>query len=689
MNTKSTLRTAKIIQIEYLRGIAVCLVFFFHLKILKIGFVGVDVFFLLSGYVITGSLFNKKLNYKNIFLFYINRINRILPTLTLVFLITALIALFYFPLGSFEYGEILRQGLHSLVFLSNYLFFFSEVNYFGEEFSDFFLHTWSLSIEMQIYFIFPFISLFLVKIKNDNNFIFLIYLSIFIYFICIFQKDQSFIGGYYSPIIRFFEFFFGALFFLYENKFNKKNYINYITILSIFIFSTFLFFFLKLIDKSFFLISCFVFLTIIFINFKHKVYLIFKVFFLNLGKISYSFYLWHLPVIFFCLLFFNNKFYFSISAFLITFILSKLSFNYIEKKSILKNGKIYKIYFIFCTIFCISIFSYILINVLSAKLQKKNYDFFDNIQLQRIEKFSNDKNFLSKKIKEFYDISNFSNYVKIGNLCSKENYEIKECSFLLNEKFDNFFLLTGDSHAKSMISAFYNSEIISKIIIDINQGRHFSKDIIRITKNENKNIQKFLTKNKKDNKKKYQRIFKNFKTENNYQNKYLVIFNRNLHYLNKNDNYIVNDNFTDISKGQLKDLTIDEYLKYYSIELVNLTKQMSDNEKIIYILPIIDPKISLKDCLFKNMKTSLKNCYFLNNLNDVNFFEKSLKKIEQNNDKFILINLNDLICKKTQEYCNYISDDNTLIFQDSNHLSHEFSEKLSKQLDKILLNKLN
>ena len=47
MNTSSINKTPKIIELEYLRGIAVFLIFIFHLKILKIGFVGVDIFFLL------------------------------------------------------------------------------------------------------------------------------------------------------------------------------------------------------------------------------------------------------------------------------------------------------------------------------------------------------------------------------------------------------------------------------------------------------------------------------------------------------------------------------------------------------------------------------------------------------------------------------------------------------------------
>ena len=46
---------------------------------------------------------------------------------------------------------------------------------------------------------------------------------------------------------------------------------------------------------------------------------------------------------------------------------------------------------------------------------------------------------------------------------------------------------------------------------------------------------------------------------------------------------------------------------------------MNKNEKIIYIIPIIDPQFSLKECLFKNKTTSLKNCNYLNNPKDIIF----------------------------------------------------------------------
>ena len=76
-------------HIQFLRAISVLLVFFYHLKLdlFKYGFIGVDIFFIISGYVITSKIYNEYYKFKtfNFFKFYKKRIQRIYPVLLFIF----------------------------------------------------------------------------------------------------------------------------------------------------------------------------------------------------------------------------------------------------------------------------------------------------------------------------------------------------------------------------------------------------------------------------------------------------------------------------------------------------------------------------------------------------------------------------------------------------------------------------
>ena len=106
-------------DIDGLRAISVILVILFHAKILKIGFIGVDIFFVISGFLITNILIDgKKIN---ILKFYERRARRLLPILFFILIITTILSyLFLFPSELRDFG----QSLISTIFgLSNFLFF--------------------------------------------------------------------------------------------------------------------------------------------------------------------------------------------------------------------------------------------------------------------------------------------------------------------------------------------------------------------------------------------------------------------------------------------------------------------------------------------------------------------------------------------------------------------------------------
>lgn len=161
-------------EIDGLRAIAVLSVVFYHaeMKMFKGGFFGVDVFFVISGYLITKILLidieNKNFSFKN---FYERRARRILPCLFVVMLTTVPFAYnLLLPKSLKEYG----LSIVSTMFFSSNIQFWLEDSYIANVSAlKPFLHTWSLAVEEQFYLIFPFLILFLFRKKSKySNLIF-------------------------------------------------------------------------------------------------------------------------------------------------------------------------------------------------------------------------------------------------------------------------------------------------------------------------------------------------------------------------------------------------------------------------------------------------------------------------------------------------------------------------------------
>jgi peptidoglycan/LPS O-acetylase OafA/YrhL len=157
-------------DIEGLRAVAVCLVVLYHagLPFLKGGFIGVDIFFVLSGYLITGLLM-KELNSSggiNLSRFYARRVRRLLPALTLVVVVVCLIqAAISSPIAQYD---VLKVALAALLYSSNIYFAHMQLHYFAQAFaSGPLLHTWSLGVEEQIYFVWPIFLLLLTRMVNS------------------------------------------------------------------------------------------------------------------------------------------------------------------------------------------------------------------------------------------------------------------------------------------------------------------------------------------------------------------------------------------------------------------------------------------------------------------------------------------------------------------------------------------
>ena len=146
-------------DIDGLRAIAVIIVIIFHLGYLPKGYLGVDIFFVISGYLITRILYNEALeNRFSIGNFYVRRIRRIIPLVIFTVLITLIVGLIVMLPDDLEN---LSQSVIATNFMSNnILLLITTGNYW--DISNHFkplMHTWSLGVEEQFYFILPLIVL--------------------------------------------------------------------------------------------------------------------------------------------------------------------------------------------------------------------------------------------------------------------------------------------------------------------------------------------------------------------------------------------------------------------------------------------------------------------------------------------------------------------------------------------------
>ena len=151
-------------DIDGLRAIAVLSVILFHMNPnwLPGGFLGVDIFFVISGFLITKIIHSQvTTNSFNFYDFYTRRMKRILPAFFTVVLSCLVIG--YFLLIPYDYDKLGKSALSTVFFISNIYFARAAGGYFETNDTLPLLHTWSLSVEEQYYFIWPIILMILLK----------------------------------------------------------------------------------------------------------------------------------------------------------------------------------------------------------------------------------------------------------------------------------------------------------------------------------------------------------------------------------------------------------------------------------------------------------------------------------------------------------------------------------------------
>ncbi|MDP5132079.1 MAG: acyltransferase [Paraglaciecola sp.] len=201
-------------DIDGLRAIAVLLVVYAHkgLPFFTGGFIGVDVFFVLSGFLITQIIYREinegTFSFHN---FYIRRIRRLLPAL--VFVLCASLLAFSFILSPHDLQRLTQSILWVSIFVGNFFFWIYHGGYFGENAKEApLLHTWSLAIEEQFYFIWPFaliICLWLIPKRFLPIFLSVILLALV--WLSEVALNYTLGAAYYLLPTRFFELMTGAV----------------------------------------------------------------------------------------------------------------------------------------------------------------------------------------------------------------------------------------------------------------------------------------------------------------------------------------------------------------------------------------------------------------------------------------------------------------------------------------------
>jgi peptidoglycan/LPS O-acetylase OafA/YrhL len=338
------------LEIDGLRAIAVLAVFLFHLEIKGFsgGFVGVDVFFVISGYLITGVL-QKDLDRDSFSIigFYDRRVRRIFPALYLILLVTFAVAYLVFMTNEFQ--AFCKSLVSSLLFYSNF-HFWSEAGYFDvtSELKPL-LHTWSLSIEEQFYIFFPtflyLIHRYFPKYKSA-----LIAGCFWISFVgCILlTRKNDLVAFYFSPV-RAWELLLGAMlaigaFPLIKHKMVKQ--IGSVAGLLLVMYSIFRFSAKTPFPGYRALIPCVGTALLIHCTGNRQV-LTWMDRLLSLqpmtwiGKISYSLYLWHWPAIVFTKHVIQHKIRWTDQLWIvvITFVGAYLSWRYVEQPFRAREGR--------------------------------------------------------------------------------------------------------------------------------------------------------------------------------------------------------------------------------------------------------------------------------------------------------------------------------------------------------------
>jgi len=654
-------------DISGLRAVAVLLVIFYHVGFIYFpgGFIGVDVFFVLSGFLITTLVYKDvskgSFTYQQ---FYVRRVRRLIPVLLVVIVVTCIA--FWFVLLPDDYYRLANSAGASFLSVSNIYFNNITAGYWGASSQVLpLVHTWSLSVEEQFYIIWPTLLLLIQNLLPRKQHKFLLASAVIVLlFLSEYLARFSPNGAYYLLPARAFELLSGAFLAVVFVEMNNsptinKNLINknmnhmlsLIGLAGIFFMS----FVLQKGDVFPGINAAVVCVSTMLLLFSGRnsensgivnQWLGNRIF-VYIGLISYSLYLWHWPVI----VFFN---YFSIektlaiqlSIILLTFLLSVISYHGVEQvfrvKKVFSPRKTLVVFLLFP-------FIALLVFVLLAK----KYQGFP-------ERFSDSE----------------SN--KISILISKHYKDCLPayCSEDFKNKFsksnqDSDFMLIGDSHAGAM-EGFFNAlanDAGKKGTLIVNGGNPFLIDLEEMDINSGQ-FTNFSKKNEQS-----QSLIESFKGDtvvitarySKYTDK-----NHSSYYLKKGDEVSHEKSVNNFKQSMLA--TMDFVL--------GLNKKLIIIEDVPYF-----PSDKSKCDILKSLMGHTDLCTNSESLEVIADFQKIetefFAEIKPKYPQVIFINPRELLCD--EKYC-YSKIDDVTLYNDNGHLNYVGSKLLG---DAFLKNHAN
>lgn len=333
-------------QLDGLRGVAILFVMLFHAEVPCFvgGFIGVDIFFVLSGFLITTILVREYERYGSVSLknFYARRVLRLAPALLLLLVTFCLYSLFFLDEAKAKSNYI--DALISLAYLSNW------ARAFSVHPPDFLGHTWSLSIEEQFYILWPLMLLLMLALLKNRKTVFAITVALAVSS-SLFRIYLSFIG---APVERLYNgldtradaLIAGCALGLFLSlelagkngiaRFRKQLFIT--ALFSCFCLSLFVcnadWRNQNMYYIGFFAVEIFTAVLILeIVTNKEGAFALFfsRKWLVWIGSVSYGLYLWHHPV--FCIIksLGYNRLTITIAGSLITFMIAVLSFYFLER----------------------------------------------------------------------------------------------------------------------------------------------------------------------------------------------------------------------------------------------------------------------------------------------------------------------------------------------------------------------
>ncbi|UPZ16061.1 acyltransferase family protein [Flavobacterium humidisoli] len=318
-------------DIDGLRAIAVLAVIFFHFGFFSNGYLGVDVFFVISGYLITTIVYREsKENKFSVTNFYIRRVRRIIPLVLLILTLTIVIGVIVMLPDDLE--NLAQSVVATNFFANNILQLITTHDYWNivNEYKPL-MHTWSLGVEEQFYFIYPILFLIFGNSKKVKYILpLLILLSAISVLLFFFYSDTN--SKFYLIQYRFWELSFGgigAILTINKNLNGKYKFAFLISLLSVF--------FIRISNDWKILFAVLTTLGLLITSNKNQdkfsSFILENKLMIFIGKISFSLYMWHQVVLAFYRYTISDSI--TIEVFLLLFIIiiifSILSYYFVEQ----------------------------------------------------------------------------------------------------------------------------------------------------------------------------------------------------------------------------------------------------------------------------------------------------------------------------------------------------------------------